>query len=221
MAFVPGIVYTHLVTMLTRYRAARLSAPELAPIDVIKQIKDFGMVKIEAKREDDVRGKANIIVYLLAPESQLVSRSASFKTLLAGLPRAEPGRLLNIIIVSAEKLANRVAMQVRPIIGDRKDVVVEHHEYAHFLIETPAHKLVPTHTIMDPADAKVFLDTFYASDDMFQHISVLDPMCIWLGARVGMFIKINRKSETAGRATAYRYVIPAKNVTSEDDTRGE
>ena len=71
------------------------------------------------------------------------------------------------------------------------------------------HFLVPKHELMTPDEARDVLKKYNASPNQFPFISSTDPAAKSIGARAGDFIRITRKSETAGETTYYRYVVEA------------
>jgi DNA-directed RNA polymerase subunit H len=71
------------------------------------------------------------------------------------------------------------------------------------------HFLVPKHELMTPDEAKAILKTYNASAHQFPFISSTDPAAKSIGAKAGDFIRITRKSETAGETTYYRFVVEA------------
>ncbi|MEM2153310.1 MAG: DNA-directed RNA polymerase subunit H [Nitrososphaeria archaeon] len=69
------------------------------------------------------------------------------------------------------------------------------------------HVLVPRHEILSPEEAKRVLETYRVNPHQLPYILSSDPVVKELGAKPGDIIKITRKSEVAGIAYYYRYVI--------------
>ncbi|MBC7091122.1 MAG: DNA-directed RNA polymerase subunit H [Nitrososphaeria archaeon] len=69
------------------------------------------------------------------------------------------------------------------------------------------HILVPKHEILSPEEAKIVLETYRVKPHQLPYILSSDPVVKELGAKPGDIIKITRKSEVAGVAYYYRYVI--------------
>jgi DNA-directed RNA polymerase subunit H len=71
------------------------------------------------------------------------------------------------------------------------------------------HFLVPKHELMTKEEANETLKKFNATADQFPFILSTDPAAKSIGAHPGDFIRVSRKSETAGEMTYYRYVVEA------------
>jgi len=51
------------------------------------------------------------------------------------------------------------------------------------------------------------LERFHSSPSQFPYILATDPISKEIGAKPGDFVRISRRSETAGSSTYYRYVV--------------
>lgn len=71
------------------------------------------------------------------------------------------------------------------------------------------HFLVPKHELLTPEQAAELLKKFNATPEQFPYISAVDSAAKEIGAKPGDFIKITRRSETAGEGFYYRYVVEA------------
>ena len=69
------------------------------------------------------------------------------------------------------------------------------------------HESVPKHEIMSEGELKSVLSNYFVEKEQLPKIKVHDPVCKEIGATVGDVIKITRKSQTAGEAEYYRFVI--------------
>ncbi len=69
------------------------------------------------------------------------------------------------------------------------------------------HELVPEHRILSPEEAKAVLERYRVKPYQLPWIRASDPAVIAIGAKPGDIIEIRRKSETAGEAIVYRYVV--------------
>lgn len=69
------------------------------------------------------------------------------------------------------------------------------------------HELVPNHEILSKEEKKKLLRKYRIKPYQMPHIKASDPVIKLIGAKRGNVIKITRKSATAGRTTAYRYVV--------------
>ncbi|MFI5404760.1 MAG: DNA-directed RNA polymerase subunit H [Candidatus Gagatemarchaeaceae archaeon] len=71
------------------------------------------------------------------------------------------------------------------------------------------HFLVPKHELLTKEEAGKVLGTYNSTPSQFPYILMTDPIAKETGARPGDFIKITRRSETAGSSIYYRYVVEA------------
>ncbi len=62
---------------------------------------------------------------------------------------------------------------------------------------------------MTKEESTQVLANFNASPAQFPYILSTDPVAKEVGAKPGDFVKITRKSETAGSSIYYRYVVEA------------
>ena len=69
------------------------------------------------------------------------------------------------------------------------------------------HELVPEHRILSPEEAEEVLKRYKVEPHQLPWIRATDPAVIAIGAEPGDIIEIKRKSETAGEAIFYRYVV--------------
>lgn len=69
------------------------------------------------------------------------------------------------------------------------------------------HKLVPKHEILSKKETDRLLKKYRIKPYQLPLIKASDPAARVIGAKQGDVLKITRKSPTAGRAVAYRYVI--------------
>ena len=69
------------------------------------------------------------------------------------------------------------------------------------------HYLVPKHTKLSEAEAKKFLEKYNVTIKELPKILIIDPALNKMDVKPGDIIKIDRKSETAGKTVYYRGVI--------------
>jgi DNA-directed RNA polymerase subunit H len=79
-------------------------------------------------------------------------------------------------------------------------------------LEPPAfkistHVLIPNHELLPREQAQEITKRFNATPSQFPYILATDPIAKEVGAKPGDFIKVSRKSETAGSSTYFRYVV--------------
>lgn len=71
------------------------------------------------------------------------------------------------------------------------------------------HELVPEHVIASEKEVEEILRKYQCEKGQLPLIRINDPVLKEIGAKPGDVIKIIRKSPTAGKAIAYRYVVEA------------
>jgi DNA-directed RNA polymerase subunit H len=69
------------------------------------------------------------------------------------------------------------------------------------------HEFIPRHEIIDEDEIKSVLKEYNIGREHLPKIKIEDPVIKEIGAEVGDVVKITRKSQTAGEAPYYRYVI--------------
>ena len=69
------------------------------------------------------------------------------------------------------------------------------------------HFLIPKHELLTKEEASQVVARFNASPAQFPYLLNTDPLAKEVGARPGDFVRITRRSETAGTSTYYRYVV--------------
>ena len=69
------------------------------------------------------------------------------------------------------------------------------------------HFLIPKHELLTKEESQQVLQTFHSSPSQFPYILATDPLAKEVGAKPGDFVKITRRSETAGSSIYYRYVV--------------
>ncbi len=69
------------------------------------------------------------------------------------------------------------------------------------------HKLVPKHEILSSEERGKLLSEYRVQPYQFPRVKASDPAVKAIGAKPGDIVKIIRDSPTAGKYTAYRYVV--------------
>ncbi len=69
------------------------------------------------------------------------------------------------------------------------------------------HFLIPKHELLTKEESQQVLERFHASPSQLPYVLVTDPLAKEVGAKPGDFIRITRRSETAGSSVYYRYVV--------------
>jgi DNA-directed RNA polymerase subunit H len=69
------------------------------------------------------------------------------------------------------------------------------------------HFLIPKHELLTKEESQQVLERFHSSPSQLPYILVTDPIAKEIGAKPGDFVRISRRSETAGSSIYYRYVV--------------
>lgn len=69
------------------------------------------------------------------------------------------------------------------------------------------HVMVPDHQIMSEEEVEALLATYHITHEQLPKVYHDDPAIKAISAKIGDVIRIVRKSQTAGRAEAYRVVV--------------
>ncbi|MDI6642693.1 MAG: DNA-directed RNA polymerase subunit H [Candidatus Hodarchaeaceae archaeon] len=74
-------------------------------------------------------------------------------------------------------------------------------------LEVGRHALVPKHEVLSKKEVEELLKQYKIHTHQLPLIKSSDPAAKAIGAKPGDVLKITRKSQTAGEAVFYRYVI--------------
>ena len=69
------------------------------------------------------------------------------------------------------------------------------------------HFLIPKHELLTREEAEQVKARFNATSSQFPYIQSTDSIVKEIGAKPGDFVRITRRSETAGTSVHYRYVV--------------
>ena len=90
----------------------------------------------------------------------------------------------------------------KPVVRRKK---AKEEEVPPFQIST--HFLIPKHELLTREESQQILAKSNAKPGQFPYILATDPLAKEIGAKPGDFVRITRKSETAGSSMYYRYVV--------------
>jgi len=76
------------------------------------------------------------------------------------------------------------------------------------------HVLVPEHTILSEHECQELFKKYSIRPDQLPKILHTDPAVVAIGAKPGQIVKIERKSQTAKQAIAYRLVIESEGAAA-------
>jgi DNA-directed RNA polymerase subunit H len=81
-----------------------------------------------------------------------------------------------------------------------------------FKFDVLKHEFVPRHEIMSEEEVEELMEEYEISKEQLPRILNTDPGALSVRARPGDVLKITRKSDTAGKATAYRLCVEASDA---------
>ena len=210
MSFAPGIVYGNLVKMMA-YRGAELNMVPLEHKALAHRLNHHETALITGTRDDtDPRGQALLVFALVAPGSEIAEKAGTFIRLLKELPRPPPVGILEVVIVTEAAMKTHIDRKIAKYIEVNPTVEIETHTYDYWTCEVPIHALVPRHIIPARGEFEAHCRENYKSPADFPIIRQREPIATWLGLKVGMGVRIERISETAGTAIAYRYCLSGR-----------
>ena len=80
-------------------------------------------------------------------------------------------------------------------------------EYTTFLVNISSTEMFRNHSIVDVGEVKNHFNEMYITANSIPKIGHKDNMVVWLGAKVGDYIRIIRPSPSSGYTVVYRRVI--------------
>jgi len=200
------MIYEHL-TRLCEFRGATVTE-RVARAKFSATMDTDHYARITAERPaTDIRGRAHLVIYQFSTYRYIDASSPKFAPFLERAIKARPNddNEYNIILVTSAPIGTSIAR----IIAERREpgIIIEHFLASMFFIVVPEHSCVPKHTIV-PRDevAQLCREMHLLVSDLPCLLAgaTPDPMAAWLGLRVGMVVRIDRPSETAGMETVYR-----------------
>jgi|YNPNPStandDraft_1061719.scaffolds.fasta_scaffold00214_10 DNA-directed RNA polymerase subunit H len=75
------------------------------------------------------------------------------------------------------------------------------------------HVLVPEHIILSEKEKEELFRRYNIKPDQLPKILNNDPAVVAIGAKPGDIVKIIRKSQTAKKSVAYRFVVESESIT--------
>jgi len=69
------------------------------------------------------------------------------------------------------------------------------------------HFLIPKHELLTKEESNQVLGKYNSSPGQLPYMLSTDPLAKEVGAKPGDFVRITRRSETAGSSAYYRYVV--------------
>jgi DNA-directed RNA polymerase subunit H (RpoH/RPB5) len=147
---------------------------------------------------------------LLKDNSEYARKIELFNRLIKDIPE----KTTEFILVSNDNIRGKKKLTN---VLDKLKCYLRIVPFTMFIMDIPSHCSVPKHEIMNADDAKKFLEEQRIMKKYTQAISDIDPPIVWLGAKIGQFVKITRHSNSAIEAVAIRLVGSVVPAMSEED----
>jgi DNA-directed RNA polymerase subunit H (RpoH/RPB5) len=188
--------------------------------EVISDMEQFGYVRLDALRAAPRGQRDWVVVLVLAAESKFALHSPDLRKLLEGVLAERPsreGRLDELIVVAEEDFF--LKKHLTDVIRERQEAQAggadlagaapffSAHRYYNFALNVPASRSVRPHRIMGAEELATFLRGEHLSLQDLPTIYTTDAPLIWLGAREGQVVEIERSSQTAAVAFYKRRVV--------------
>lgn len=200
-------VYANVIAMLG-YRECKLQSEPLSAEAFGGQLNHYEYVAIEATRPASaIRDACHTVCLVVAPESKYATKTADFKQLIKKIRPTATSPINNLVFITEKPLTVHIEKSLSAFRKENPGLLVEAYEYRNFAIEVPRHVNVPRHTIVPEEKVREFCELYKTDRDRVPKIQHTDPMAVWLGLRPGQWVRIERVSENAGQAIAYRMCV--------------
>lgn len=170
--------------------------------DAKKFVSEFNFLNYITLQAEDEEKQTYTIVFV-NKDTNYVTHSAQFLSLMGKIKSDKV-----IIISFVEQVSNIINALIKKK-GWEKRLYL--YPYRMFLTVFPLIKRYPKHTII--SQEKLAQD--YIQDNPKDHtrIALNDTMSVWLGAKIGDIISVDRTNQTTGESQGYRVVV---NKTIQD-----
>lgn len=204
--------YGNILEFAEKWRKYKVNHVKLNQADFSKNINIDGYIYIACFNEEY---KTNVSILLFNPNTKYVTTNAQMKLLInehikimARLGGNVPGSVyLNEILLITEK---NLSIHHNKFFNTKNlDVSIENYMYRLFNIITPRASCVADHRILSKDEVMEIMNEDLKCNVVYlPKILITDPICIWLGAKIGHVIEVKNLSEVCGYAISYNLVIP-------------
>ena len=204
--YLPYEVYKNLKDFLEYRNVIDHDYKAMSEAEIMNQMLYSDFIKIRGTR-DDKHGKRPFVIILIAPGSKVALNTPNFKKLINGIPAADLNARAEIVIISEAELTNFIMTQIRADKEAHPGLYIEHYKYLMFAIVMPKCDIIPVHTIVSDQEVEELCKSTYIRKDRLPSIYANDTGVVWIGARPGDVVRVERKSEAVGKAIGYRIVV--------------
>ncbi len=193
--YVPGIVYQNIIKMMG-YRGLKLKTEVLDVDKLVNKLNVYGFVALEATA---VTAARPMMVFLFSPDSKYTSKLPEFKKIFKFVPSDS-----DVLFVFDSPMTSHISKYID---GHALTANIETCTYNLFIVEMPLVNISCKHSIASAEEVEKYCEEYYTSKNNFPKILRADPQAMWIGAKKGQVVRLDRPSENAGHAVAYRLVI--------------
>lgn len=199
-------IYNNVIAMF-RYRNVRLISARIDDEDeLIKTLNRSNHVIIVGEKDDLDGTKVSVRAIVLANDSKTSVKSTDIASMIKRIEEVKA--VCEVIFVSLNGVNSVSKMIDKGTLNPASPIrFLEDLTYSTFVIEIPKHVLIPKHRLMQKDEVKAIAKNAKIMRENMQIIRSTDPMAIWIGARSGDVVEIERLSELAMTAIAYRRCV--------------
>ena len=203
----PTVIIENIVNNFLPYRQLKGINIDISNDKIIGDLSDKGYFKIEAIDKNE---KLTTIIILNAQHKCSTEKSAFDDKIIT--PLEKQFKLENfkeaIILIENELYESKrnIISKVALTQESYPKIKLNIYKYSVFVINIPKHESVDEHIIISEKDLLDELHN-YSCLESIKHIKSFDPPIIWLGGNVGQYIKVIKKSLTAGLSIDYYKIV--------------
>ena len=105
------------------------------------------------------------------------------------------------LIIIPGKISDQAKKKIQEI---KNELLIEIFTLSELVVNITEHELVPKHILLSLKEKEDLLKRYRIKDSQLPKILMSDPVARYLGLKRGDVVKIERKSETAGKYITYR-----------------
>jgi DNA-directed RNA polymerase subunit H (RpoH/RPB5) len=186
---------------------------------IVEEMERFDYLRIDARREAPRGKRDRVAIFVLAPEGKYSHHAPNLTALLKGVDSekiARNGELDEVMVVAVDEFFQknnllRVVREFRAREAKAPDLdgaapIYNAHPYHVFALVVPRHVSSPKYRILSSGDAEGFLAGQRLEARNILPISADQAPMVWLGARPGQYVEVEKDSETAAVAVIVRLV---------------
>lgn len=198
-------IYDNIKEMV-KYRGYSIKPDETEnPLDYTLNAK--GYIVVEGEREQSFQRELTHILAVLATDKYTKSSAiADLHNIIAEyMKKAGISPLTAEIVFITKKEPttniNKQLVKFRLITPN-----IDIYPYTYFKIVLPNHRIVPKHSIPSEEELEYLVKYYHVDLNNLPKMRYDDAQNIWLGLKPGHYVRIDRISETSGKAVAYRRI---------------